>query len=140
MKVFETRRIIAATAQNVFNAFRDQSVLAKWWGPAGFSNTFNRFEFKPQGRWSFIMHGPDGSRHPNESTFLEIAEPGRIVIRHISEPRFTLTVTIEDVEGCAEITWYQDFENEETARKIAHIAIPANEQNLDRLQALVTVV
>jgi uncharacterized protein YndB with AHSA1/START domain len=41
--------------------------LSRWWGPAGFTNTFEVCEFKKGGRWSFVMHGPDGRNYPNES-------------------------------------------------------------------------
>ncbi|MCA9732800.1 MAG: SRPBCC domain-containing protein [Deferribacteres bacterium] len=137
-KIFENKRKIHASVKKIFNAFEDPALLAKWWGPEGFTNTFHIFEFKKEGIWSFIMHGPDGVNYKNESLFQEISKPNRIVIRHTCEPFFTLTVTIEDVEGGAVINWHQDFDSEKVARSIAHIVKPANEQNLDRLQALVT--
>jgi hypothetical protein len=49
-----------------------------------------------------------------------------------------LTITIEDVESEAGINWNQDFDGKDVAINIAHIVEPANEQNLDKLQALVT--
>jgi uncharacterized protein YndB with AHSA1/START domain len=134
MKVFKNQRKIAASSKEIFKAFEDPALLAKWWGPAGFTNTFNTFEFKPKGKWSFVMHGPDGKNHPNESIFQEIEEPNKVVIRHNCNPYFTLTVTIEDVEGGAAINWFQDFDNEEVVRNIAHILIPANEQILVNLR------
>ncbi|WKJ90609.1 SRPBCC domain-containing protein [Methylomonas montana] len=137
MKVFKNQRKITASSKEIFKAFADQTLLAKWWGPAGFTNTFNTFEFKPKGKWSFVMHGPDGTNYPNENIFQEIEEPNKVAIRHNSNPYFTLTVTIEDIEGGAVIHWHQDFDNEEAARNIAHIVEPANEQVLDKLQALV---
>jgi hypothetical protein len=33
------------------------------------------------------------------------------------------------------VTWEQEFEKPDVARGIAHIVVPANEQNLDRLTA-----
>lgn len=134
MKVFKNQRKIASSSKEIFKAFEDPALLAKWWGPAGFTNTFNTFEFKPKGKWSFVMHGPDGKNHPNESIFQEIEEPNKVVIRHNCNPYFTLTVTIEDVEGGAAINWFQDFDNEEVVRNIAHILIPANEQILVNLR------
>jgi uncharacterized protein YndB with AHSA1/START domain len=56
-------------------------------GPAGFRNTFEVFEPRPGGRWCFLMHGPDGVDHPNESVFLAVEEPERIVFRHVSVGR-----------------------------------------------------
>jgi hypothetical protein len=33
------------------------------------------------------------------------------------------------------VSWSQAFEKSEVARRIEHIVVPANEQNLDRLSA-----
>ncbi len=137
MKVFKNQRTITASSKEIFRAFEDPALLAKWWGPDGFTTTSNSFEFKPKGKWEFVMHGPDGKNYPNEMEFQEIVAPNKIVMRHSVEPFFTLTVAIEDVEGGSVINWHQHFDNEEVARNIAHIAKPANEQILEKLQALV---
>jgi uncharacterized protein YndB with AHSA1/START domain len=137
MNVFQNQRKIPASSKEIFKVFEDPTLLAKWWGPNGFICSFDLFEFKPQGKWSFTMHGPDGTNYPNEIVFKEIAAPNKVVLRHSVEPYFTLTVTIEDVEGGAVINWHQDFDNEEIARNIAPIVKPANEQILEKLQALV---
>src|SRR5512139_1975432 len=94
MKIFESNREIPASPEAVFSAFEKPEVLARWWGPAGFTNTFEIFDFRPGGQWKFVMHGPDGKSYPNECLFAEISRPGRIVIRHVVEPLFTLTVSI----------------------------------------------
>jgi len=140
MKVFETKRKISGSSEKLFKAFEDPSLLTKWWGPNGFTTTSNSFEFKPKGSWKFVMHGPDGKNYPNEMIFQEIISPHKIVMRHSVEPHFTLTVTFEDIENSAFINWHQDFDSEEVARNMAHIVKPANEQNLDKLQALVASI
>src|SRR6185295_18780203 len=98
-------RVIPYPRTRVFGAFRDPQVLARWWGPAGFKNTFHVFEFRPGGKWSFIMHGPDGTNYKNESVFTEIVEPERIVIDHICWPEFQMTVTLTDQDGQTAIHW-----------------------------------
>jgi uncharacterized protein YndB with AHSA1/START domain len=133
--VFSTRRRLPFAPDQVFAAFADPIRLAAWWGPDGFTNTFEVFEFKAQGRWTFVMHGPDGKRCPNENLFLETS-PRRIVVRHVSAPHFTLTVTLVDVDGQTNLDWHQAFDDPGVAAGVAHIAVPANEQNLDRLQAV----
>jgi uncharacterized protein YndB with AHSA1/START domain len=137
MKVFETKREILASSKEIFKAFEDSSLLTKWWGPDGFTTTSNSFEFKPKGIWKFVMQGPDGKNYPNEMVFQEIVSQNKIVMRHSVEPYFTLTVTFEDIGNSAIVNWHQDFDSEEVARNIAHIVKPANEQNLDKLQAVV---
>jgi uncharacterized protein YndB with AHSA1/START domain len=133
MTTFKTSREIPATVEQVFAAISDPERLARWWGPAGFTNTFNVYEFKNGGRWSFIMHGPDGTNYPNENVFAEIESPRRVVVQHISEPKFQLTIALAASPTGTIVSWSQAFESSETARCIEHIVVPANEQNLDRL-------
>lgn len=135
MKTFQTSRYIQALPESIFAAFTDSDRLARWWGPSGFSNTFKQFQFKPGGKWSFIMHGPDGSNYPNESEFIDIVPDEKVVIRHHSQPNFTLTIIITSSEEGSIINWIQEFDNDDVARNIAHIVQPGNEQNLDRLVA-----
>lgn len=135
MSTFKTSRTFAASPAAVFAAFAAPARLARWWGPAGFRNTFERFEFKPGGLWRFTMHGPDGKDYPNEAAFASI-EPGRaIVIDHTSQPHFRLTIRFDGTAAKTLVTWEQAFESAEFAASIEHIVEPANEQNLDRWQA-----
>lgn len=120
----------------MFQALAEPERLARWWGPAGFSNTFETFEFRPGGRWKYVMHGPDGKNYPNESVLDSLDEPSRVVIRHVSLPRYVLTVTLTEREGGTEVDWNQQFEDPVAAARLRHIVEPANEQNLDRLAAL----
>ena len=82
------------------------------------------------------MHGPNGTHHPNESVFLETEAPSRLVSHHVSAPRFVLTITLAAHERGTAITWTGVFEDAAVAARIRHIAEPANEQNLDRLEAV----
>lgn len=133
---FQASRKIAAPPSSVFAAFEDSARLAVWWGPDGFTSTFETFEFKPGGKWSFVMHGPDGKSFPNEIVITEIERPGRIVIHHVSQPRYLLTVTLEPTaDGGTLVGWNQDFEDSEMGRRLEKIVVPANEQLLDRLSA-----
>jgi uncharacterized protein YndB with AHSA1/START domain len=120
----------------VFEAFARSELLARWWGPSGFTNTFEVFEFRPGGRWKYVMHGPRGSQYPNESVFLELDATSRLVIHHISKPRYVLTVTMAAHEAGTALTWVQEFEDAAVAERIRHIVEPANEQNLDRLESV----
>ena len=133
MTAFSTSRDIPATIEQVFSAISDPERLARWWGPDGFSNTFSVCEFKDGGRWSFIMHGPDGRNYPNDSVFAEIESPTKVVVQHVSEPRFRLTVVLTASPAGTTVSWSQAFECPEVASRIEHIVVPANEQNLDRL-------
>jgi uncharacterized protein YndB with AHSA1/START domain len=133
-----TSRLLPFTRAAVFAAFADPNRLAAWWGPDGFSNTFEVFEFKATGRWKFVMHGPDGTSYPNENIFLE-ASPGKIIIRHILQPLFTLTITLTDSGSNTMLHWSQAIDDPKVAASIWHIIEPANEQNLNRLHAVLSV-
>lgn len=133
--VFLSSRTFPFTGAQVFAAFADADRLAAWWGPDGFSNTFEVFEFKPQGRWKFVMHGPDGKNYPNDNLFLETS-PQKVCIRHVSPPHFTLTVTWAEKDGHTHLGWRQAFDDPDVAASLAHIIVPSNEQNLNRLHAV----
>jgi uncharacterized protein YndB with AHSA1/START domain len=133
MTTFKTSRNIDALPENIFAAFIDSERLAKWWGPSGFTNTFSQFQFKTGGKWTFVMHGPDGKNYPNEAEFIDIVPNEKVVIRHHSQPNFTLTILITNSTKGSLVQWIQEFDNDEVANKVKHIVEPCNEQNLDRL-------
>ena len=70
--------------------------------------------------------------------FSQITSPNKVVITHLSEPKFTLSITLEPSSQGTLLHWAQCIENSEVARNIEHIVVPANEQNLDRLCAELT--
>jgi uncharacterized protein YndB with AHSA1/START domain len=86
------------------------------------------------------MHGPDGATYPNESVFVEVVEPERIVLEHLSEHHFQLTITFEAREAKTLVGWRQVFDTEAERQRIAKVVVEANEQNLDRLAAEVVNV
>jgi uncharacterized protein YndB with AHSA1/START domain len=128
-------RRIDAPPQRVFGAFSHPHRLARWWGPKGFSSTFDQFEFRPGGAWRFVMHGPDGIDYPNQSVFLEVA-PDRIVIEHLGGlHHFLLTITLSPDGSGTRVGWRQVFDTVEHRERVAPVVLEANEQNLDRLEA-----
>jgi len=135
MTIFKTSREIPASVDQVFAAISHPERLSRWWGPTGFTNTFQVCEFKKGGRWSFVMSGPDGKNYPNESVFAEIEFPKKVVVQHVSEPKFHLTIALAASSKGTVVSWAQAFESSEIASRVEHIVVPANEQNLDRLTA-----
>lgn len=135
MHPFRTSRQIDAAPEQVFAAITDPARLARWWGPAGFTNTFNVCEITPGGRWSYVMHGPNGGNYPNESVFADVVPQSKVVVQHQSKPRYRLTITLAPSAGGTAVSWEQLFEDADVARRVEHIVVPANEQNLDRLSA-----
>src|SRR5690606_32302429 len=59
--------------------------------------------------------------------------PSKLVIHHVSPPRYVLTATPGSSDAGTAITWVQQFEDAAVVARLRHIVEPANEQNLDRL-------
>lgn len=132
MSAFHHTREIPAPVEAVFQALADPARLACWWGPDGFTSTIHRFEFVQGGRWEFTMHGPDGVDYPNQATFVEIVPHSSVVIQHVSQPHFTLSISLTPSGAGTLVRWVQAFEDPAVAAHIRHIVEPANEQNLAR--------
>ena len=130
-------RVFDAPRDIVFSAWTNPELLKRWWGPRGFTNTFHEFDLKPGGKWRFVMHGPDGGNYANESVFVEINAPEKIILNHISHPHFQLTATFEEVsKEKTKLIFEQVFETVELYNKVKGFAIDANEENMDRLETL----
>ncbi|MBK7207656.1 MAG: SRPBCC domain-containing protein [Elusimicrobia bacterium] len=132
-RTMRTSRILPFQPNEIYGAFASADLLASWWGPEGFSNTFEVFEFTAGGRWKFVMHGPDGKSYSNESLFEELLPDAKIVIHHVCPPNFKLTVKLTPVREGTHLTWEQVFEDAKTAQAVKQMVGSANEQNLDRL-------
>jgi uncharacterized protein YndB with AHSA1/START domain len=133
-------RLINSSPEKIYLAFSESKHLQNWWGPKGFSNTFNEFNFSKDGVWDFIMHGPDGRDYKNRSIFLEIIKPKKIVIKHITAPHFILTITLGEEDGKTRVGWSMLFESVEVRNNIAKYAVEANEENFDRLENEITLI
>jgi uncharacterized protein YndB with AHSA1/START domain len=131
-----TTRVLHAPRALVFQAFTDPAHLARWWGPAGFTSTFDVFDARPGGAWRFVMHGPDGTDFKNESVFVELVKPERIVFRHLKPMHvFELTITLAADGKKTRLGWRMRFETAAECEQVKAFAVAANEQNLDRLEA-----
>ncbi len=127
-------RIFAANRERLFAAFSDPAQLAQWWGPKGFTNTFDEFDFHPGGEWKFTMHGPDGKDYANHARFLEIVPAERIVYEHVA-PHFRMTITLADAGTGTHMTWCMQFPTAEMCERFKPVCVPSNEENFDRLEA-----
>lgn len=112
-----TERLIDAPRALVWKVWTDPAHLVKWWGPDGFTNTFEEIAIRPGGEWKFIMHGPDGVNYPNYVRFEELRRPERIVYIHGERPDdptfFKTTVTFEAAGTKTKITMRAVFPTKE---------------------------
>lgn len=127
-----TTRVFDAPRELVFRAWTDAEQVVKWWGPNGFTTTSQEFDLRPGGAWRLVMHGPNGTDYPGEFRFVEIASPERLVLDHVTLPKFRLTILFEDLKGKTKISFRQLFETSETYRSVKHLALPGNEQLFDK--------
>ena len=126
---------VAASPAEVFAAMSDPSRVARWWGPAGFTNTSHKCEFVEGGSWLLTMHGPDGMDCPNESRFTRIVPDRLFEIEHLNGHHFLLTLELHPDREGTDVSWRQTFDSVEHYKLLAEFVAAANEQNLERLAA-----
>jgi|JI9StandDraft_1071089.scaffolds.fasta_scaffold132177_2 uncharacterized protein YndB with AHSA1/START domain len=130
-------RVTAFSERAVFEAFANPAQLKEWWGPNGFTNTFHEFQFVPGGDWRFTMHAPDGAKYENFCRFVAIDPNEMVVVDHI-EPvhNFRLVAKITKTGIGTEIQFCMTFALAEEYERVKDFVRIANEQNLDRLEAV----
>ena len=132
-------RIFDTGINKLFRAWSDPNHLKNWWGPKGFTNTFNEFDFRVGGRWSFIMHAPDKGNFNNECEFIKIDEPYLIAWKRYSKPLFQVVASFEEMSpDKTKLVFKMLFDTAEECRKIKAFAVDKNEENFDRLEIELT--
>jgi uncharacterized protein YndB with AHSA1/START domain len=134
-----SRRVLNAPCALVWRMFTEREHVAHWWGPRGFTNTISKMEVRPGGEWEFVMHGPDGTDYPNKWVYVELTPPTRLVIDHVSEPRFRSTIVLTEFGGKTAVEWRGVLESVEARDLVVrkHNAAEGLDQNLERLEARV---
>jgi uncharacterized protein YndB with AHSA1/START domain len=101
-------RMLDASPERVFRAWTDPELLARWWGPNGFTNPVCEVDARPGGDILIHMQGPDGVVYPMTGIFQEVNRPARIVFTSCAffaetkdEPQITTldTVTLAEHDG-----------------------------------------
>lgn len=132
-------RVVNAPRETVYTAWANPEYLKEWWGPAGFTNTFNEFDFRVGGGWDFIMHGPEKGHYHNKCEFTRIEEPSLIAWKRYSQPLFQVVATFEAVSpDKTKIVFRQIFDSAKECNKVKPFAVEKNEENFDRLEAVLS--
>lgn len=132
-------RIFNVPREHLFRAWSDPNHLKNWWGPAGFTNTFNEFDFRVGGKWSFVMHGPDKGNYANECEFIKIDVPSLIAWKRISKPLFQVVATFEEVsQDQTKLVFKMLFTTAEECGKLRPFVVDKNEENFNKLEAELT--
>lgn len=132
-----TQRSLPFSQEAVFRAWSDPALLKQWWGPNGFTNTFYEFDFRVGGRWRFIMHGPEKGNYPNDVEFVEINPPEAITWKRHSKPLFHVAVHFQELSANeTHVVFRQIFDTVEACEKLRPYVTDKNEENFDRLTAV----
>jgi uncharacterized protein YndB with AHSA1/START domain len=135
-------RFLNAPRELVFEAWTDPKHLIHWWGPDGFTNTFQEIDVRPGGVWKFIMHGPNGMNFPNQIVFEEIDKPKRLVYNHGSGQKddpmqFQVIVTFEKEGDKTKLTMRSIFASAAVRDELINkgYALEGGKQHLAKLEA-----
>ena len=130
-------RLFDVDPATLFDAFADPRKLRQWWGPHGFTNRIDEFDFREGGDWRVTMTSSDGADFVNRSTFREIVPAERIAFLH-HEPMHIYTMEMRFVpeRGGTRLRWRMLFEPTEENLQLKKFITAANEQNFDRLEDL----
>ncbi len=68
-----------APPATVFDAWTDPALLARWWGPHGFTIPVCTADARPGGRYLIVMRAADGTDYPTTGVYREVVRPERLV-------------------------------------------------------------
>jgi uncharacterized protein YndB with AHSA1/START domain len=139
-------RTLKAPRALVWKMFSDPYHLAQWWGPAGFTNRVEKFDFRTGGKWLHVMIGPDGKELPTDNDIVEVTPPRRIVFRNAPAdlkifgdnppPGFTKTLTFDEVEGGTLLKLVCTFDKPEHKDAVTRRGFrQGTDQSFDKLEA-----
>jgi uncharacterized protein YndB with AHSA1/START domain len=138
-------RLINAPKELVFKAWTDVKMLAKWWGPDGFTSPVSEIDAKPGGKIYIDMKAPDGTVHPMDGEVHEIIPNERFVFTSaaLDEKDNRLfevmnTVTFTEENGKTRLTLHAKVSNIRTEGR-QHVSGMTEgwSQTIDRLINLV---
>jgi uncharacterized protein YndB with AHSA1/START domain len=138
-------RLLNAAREEVWQAWTNPILLAQWWGPKGFRNTFYEFDLRPGGAWRFTMHAPNGADFVHESVFVEVVRLERIVFRHIAPAHHFLAAAEFTEAGLATAIRFSMLfpaalvPTAEECERSKQYGMQCSEESFDRLEALLAV-
>jgi PhnB protein len=77
-KVLITREF-NAPVELVWEAWTKAENISEWWGPKGYTTTVKEHDFRPGGRWEYVMVAEDGKEYPAVGVFKEIVPFKKLV-------------------------------------------------------------
>jgi uncharacterized protein YndB with AHSA1/START domain len=141
-----TTRLLGAPRALVFQAWTDPELLAKWWGPGGFTTTVKKWFPEIGGAILLDMNAPNGAIYPMNGKFVEVTPPETIVFEGAAldpegEAIFEVlnSVTLAEEGSGTRLTLHAKvLRMRPEARQHLNGQKVGWSQSLDRLEALVT--
>lgn len=125
-----------APPQEVFRAWTEPRLWAKWFAPEPMEVPRAEVDARPGGRYVFVMRDEDGNDYMSTGTYEVVDEPRKLVYTDSAEamphsftdilneargeapgtpiPDGTATVTFEDVGGKTKMTFSEEFDSKKT--------------------------
>jgi len=138
-------RQLPASPEDVFKAWTDPALLAKWFGPHGVTTTAAEVDLRVGGKYRFTMQEPDGTLHHPNGEYRVIDRPKKLVFTWIldgqgcsgSDGSYTetqVTIELEDMNGSSRLILTHDFLPGEESKAAHHMGWTGS---LERLEELV---
>jgi uncharacterized protein YndB with AHSA1/START domain len=116
----EMNRVLPAPPDAVFAAFSDAKLLAKWWGPEGFTAPSLEFDPRVGENYRIEMQPPEGESFSLTGEFREVDPPRRLAFTFIWDPpnpddvETLVALAFRDRDGSTEVALTQGpFKTEE---------------------------
>jgi len=137
-KEIYSERELEVPVSKLYEAFSNPTILKKWWGPEGFSNTIHEFDLRPGGKWLLTMHGPEKGNYENSSVFTEVVPLEKVAWTRKSQPWFDMEIEFVKLDtSLSKISFRMIFNTAEECNKIKKFAGSKNEENFDRLEKVI---
>lgn len=105
-------RIFNAPRDLVFKVWTEPKHITQWWGPKGFTTTVKEMDFRPGGKWHYVMRGPDDREYPVKGSFREIVPPEKIITTDEFDEGFEEVVKADLPSGIMVVTsLFEDLGN-----------------------------
>jgi len=117
-------RTFDAPREMILRLWSDPEMLARWWGPVGFVTTTHEMDFRPGGKWSYTMNGPDGASASHTEYFIETG-PDRITYDQGgigADADFKAIITLEAVSANkTNMEFRMTFQNPEVMKMMKEV-------------------
>ncbi len=110
-----TSVVLDAPRELVFKAYTDPKLVARWWGPHGYTNEIKKLDARPGGEWHIVQRAPDGGEHPFRGVIHDVVANERIcqTFEYLGAPGHVAlqTATFESLGNKTKVVTHVVFES-----------------------------